>query len=78
MNVPKFNDREKAFEEEYIRRKEYVLTRISGVVPKCLLYPSILTWIKTGRKSSNQPRPRRSLEVLAARARSPATVRPKM
>jgi len=22
MNVPKFNDREKAFEEEYIRRKE--------------------------------------------------------
>ena len=25
MNVPKFNEREKALENDYIRRKEYVL-----------------------------------------------------
>jgi hypothetical protein len=29
MNIPKFNDREKALEDDYIRRKEYMPTLTS-------------------------------------------------
>lgn len=51
MNVPKFNEREKALEDEYIRRKEYVAfyihvlcTRPSSYNPSPTMSANVLSY----------------------------------